>query len=113
MDDLIALASRTKAILATTLLCVITLGFPGGALAAGGTKYIGNYTMGHVTSVCANVGGTVTKGKGSGGFGCETAEGQVNCDKDGHCWGTCHACHILTHSSLQRILRPPSEMPKK
>jgi hypothetical protein len=103
--------SPTKFLLAIALLFAVTLSFPPEGLA--GTKYIGNYAVGHVASVCAATGGTKTAGKGLGGFGCETAKGQVNCDKAGHCWGTCHACNIVTHSSLQRILNPPSEMPKK
>jgi hypothetical protein len=44
MDDLIALASPTKALLAIALLSAVTLGFPGKVFA--GTKYIGNYTIG-------------------------------------------------------------------
>ena len=49
-------------------------------------------TSGQVGLACIDAGGTYTQGTGTGGYGCKTAKGEVSCDKDGNCTGTCGNC---------------------
>jgi hypothetical protein len=67
------------------------------AALAGTVKLQGTYTQGQIDLACLNAGGTVTWDKGSpGAYGCKTDKGEVNCTKDGECYGYCEKCGTQT-----------------
>jgi hypothetical protein len=63
------------------------------AAGAATIKLTGQYQRWQIETKCLGTNdGVVTSGTGEGGYGCKTKKGEVSCDKDGHCTGTCGNC---------------------
>jgi hypothetical protein len=79
-----------------TLVCLIAVGMFGVVAApaiAGTVKLTGKYGKSYIEARClGNETGRPTSGSGPGGYGCKTNKGEVSCDKNGNCTGTCQNC---------------------
>jgi hypothetical protein len=79
-----------------TFVCLIAAGVcivVAAPAVAGTVKITGKYTLGQIEQRClATDTGRVTSGTGPGGYGCKTDKGEVSCDKNGNCTGTCQNC---------------------
>jgi hypothetical protein len=96
------------------LVAMMLLASAAGSAAVAGTVKI-QAGPGIVSYDCVNAGGTDTAGVGKGGYGCKTSKGDVECDKNGNCTGTCSNCsasinpqQILTNAL---IAAPPRRLP--
>ena len=89
MKSMVVHISKVFAVVAATLLV---------ADAARSTADAGTIkfkaTSLQVDLACLNYSGgaTATAGNGPGGYGCKTDKGEVSCDKNGNCTGTCEKC---------------------
>jgi hypothetical protein len=76
--------------IATTLIAIVTAVI-WLAPAIAGTVSL-NASPADVNVACANAGGTPTSGTGTGGYGCKGKKGEIECDKNSNCTGTCQKC---------------------
>jgi hypothetical protein len=67
----------------------------------------GGHTPGEIAGACFKAGGTFTSGS-AGSYSCQTANGEVRCDKDGYCNGSCEKCPKVVKGGLNDVLRPPA-----
>lgn len=75
------------------LIIVGTFAVMASAAGAATIKLTGQYKQWQIETTCMGTkDGVVTPGAGPGGYGCKTSKGEVSCDKDGHCTGTCGNC---------------------
>ena len=107
MRNLITITSRTTFVLATAVLAMAMLGFVGDA-SAGTKQLVNKHSSGAVAVACGEAGGTYTT-TSAGGYGCKTSKGEVKCNKDKTCTGTCAACgKRLIGPFLKGVLGRPS-----
>jgi hypothetical protein len=82
-----------KALVSVIIAGVFALTAPAALSAT--VKLAGTHTIGQILQACIlSEGGHAqqTAGTGPGGYGCRTDKGEVSCDRDGHCTGTCDNC---------------------
>jgi hypothetical protein len=95
------------------ILAATTAALLADASSAATRKLSGSYSRSQVEAACdasgggfyGNAPGGGTKG---GGYGCVTASGQVDCDKNGKCTGTCSKCTSVVKGGVNGVLRPPA-----
>lgn len=81
----------TSLIASTALIFALgTLAFVAAPAVAGTIKLKASMTQ--VDDACLANNATFTSGSGPGGYGCKTDKGEISCDKDGNCTGTCENC---------------------
>jgi hypothetical protein len=83
------------------------------ASSAATRKLSGSYSRSQVEAACEASGGGFYGnppggGTKSGAYGCVTASGQVDCDKNGKCTGTCSKCTSVVKGGINGVLRPPA-----
>jgi hypothetical protein len=76
---------------------VIALCLLVGASSAATIQLRGLYGVSVLGHDCIQAGGTTTSGVGSGGYGCKTETGDVECTARGQCVATCDKCGTLHH----------------
>jgi hypothetical protein len=87
-------------------IAIGTIGFLTLTAHADRIKLGGTWTAGQIDMRCADAGGTVTSGTGSGGYGCKTAVGEVSCTSGGKCTGSCSNCKsIVIRTGVDGVLR--------
>jgi hypothetical protein len=76
---------------------VVALGLAAGPASAATIQLRGLYGASVLGHDCLDAGGTTTPGIGSGGYGCKTEKGDVECTVRGQCFATCDTCGTLHH----------------